>query len=190
MNPTWAYLLVGLAGGAIGSLLTTWMRISYDRGAELRLRMIEAADQFSTGTLEALARIRNAAGEIRKDAAPLDDGSWWREDIREVLDAGNDAVDDLLAKQARVHLLFGDQSDAGVAATAIGVRLRNLNGTLEQRPDSIRDHNTMSAYSRYFDEVREQHATVNSAALAALKQTWWSQRLSRLSRSKNKELAA
>jgi hypothetical protein len=181
MNSTWAYLLVGLAGGAVGSLLTTWMRISYDRGAELRQHMIDAADQFSTATLAALSQARNAAGEIRRSTAPLDDAP-----IKELLDLANDAVDDVLGKQARVHLLFGDESDAGVAATAIGTRLRNLGGVLDQSPDSVRDHEARSTYSRYFDDVREQHTKFNRAALAALEQTWVSRSVRRLSPSRKK----
>jgi hypothetical protein len=144
------------------------------RDAHARTRLLDAADGFSTGTLAALSRARIAAGEIKKNADPLDDESgWWRQDIRVHLDAANEAVDEVLAKQARVHLLFGDQSPTGVAATAVGTRLRNLGGTLEQRPDSIRDHNTMSAYSRYFDQTRAEHERFNRAALAALKETWW-----------------
>lgn len=175
MTPTWAVILVGIGSALFGSLIGTLLTISHERAAELRAHMLNAASDFSTSAIKALQEARIAAGEIKKDNQPLvdEDTGWYRDEIKTHLDAANQAVDDVLANQARVHLLFGDRSSAGVAATGIGTQLRNLGGTLEQRPDSIRDHDTMSAYSRYFDGTREQHEKFNRAALAALNQTWW-----------------
>jgi hypothetical protein len=159
MTPTWAVILVGIGGALFGSLFATLLTISHERAAELRAHMLNAADEFSTGAIKALQEARIAAGQIRKDTVPLiDPGTgWYRKEIETHLDSANQAVNDVLAKQARVHLLFGDQSPAGVAATGVGTELRNMGGTLEERLDSVRDHNTMAAYSRYFDGAREQH---------------------------------
>jgi hypothetical protein len=173
VTPTWAVVLVGLAGGALGSLLTTLVTISHERGAELRAHMLNAADGFSTGAIAALQQARNAAGEIKKDDSPLDDDSgWFRSDIKALLDAASGAVDDVLAKQARVHLLFGDQSPAGIAATGVASQLRNMMSALERRPDSIRGNQAMSMYSRNFDGTLQQHEGFNRAALASLRETW------------------
>lgn len=94
--------------------------------------------------------------------------------INAVAPAADDvAGDDVLAKQARVHLLFGGQSATGIAATGVGSQLRNMVSVLERRPDSIRDNDAMSMYSRNFDGALEQHERFTRAARAALKETWW-----------------
>lgn len=173
MTPTWAVILVGLAGGVLGSLITTLLTISHERATELRSHMLNAADDFSTGAISALQQARNAAGEIRKDDTPLDDDTgWFRPEIRNLLDAANQVVDDVLAKQARVHLLYGDQSPAGIAAAGVTSQLRNVLMALEHRPDSIRGHEGMSMYSRSFSRVLEEHEGFNRAALTVLQQTW------------------
>lgn len=79
-------------------------------------------------------------------------------------------MDDVLAKQARVHLVFGDDTPAGLAATGVASQLRNLLSALEHRPDSIRDHDAMSMYSRNFTGTLEQHEKFTRAARADL--TW------------------
>jgi hypothetical protein len=180
------YLLVGLAGGAVGSLLTTWARISYERAAEIRAHMLGAADEFSTSTLAALTTARNATGAVLRDSTPLlDEGGYWREDIQTAFDAANEAVDLVLAKEARVHLLFGDETPAGVADTAIGQHLRNLVATLEQR-ESLRAHGAGSEYSKYFARTQTDHKVFNRVALTALTETWWQRLRARLQRSKER----
>jgi hypothetical protein len=173
--PTWAAILIGLGGGVLGSLLTTLLTITHERAAELRSHMLKAADEFSTGAITALHQARNAAGEIVRDEdLPLDDDAgWWRSEIKTQLDAANEAVDDVLAKQARIHLLFGDQSSAGIAAAGVATQLRKVTMALDHRPDSIRDREYLGIYARYFTGTREQHEKFNQAALAAIRQSWW-----------------
>jgi hypothetical protein len=109
VTPTWAVVLVGLASGLAGSLVTTLLTISHERAAELRTHMLNAADEFSTRTVAALQAARNVAGEIRNRDAPILDAATGRftAEIQKQFDDVNDAVNDVLAKQARVHLLFG-----------------------------------------------------------------------------------
>jgi hypothetical protein len=75
----------------------------------------------------------------------------------------------------RLLLMSGDDSEAGIAATGVGSQLRNMLSALEQRPDSIRDREAMSMYSRNFDGTIEQHEKFNRAARDALTETWWKQ---------------
>lgn len=83
MTPTWVVVLVGLGSGVVASVLTAMLTISHERAAELRAHMLNAADAFSTGAIAALQQARNAAGEITKDDAPLDDETgWFRLEIR------------------------------------------------------------------------------------------------------------
>lgn len=175
MTPTWAVILVGLGSAVLGSLLGTLLTISHERAAEFRSRMLSAADEFSTGAISALQQARNAAGEVWKEDTPLDDETgWFRAEIKGHFDAANAAVDDVLAKQARVHFLFGDQSLAGIAAAGVTSQLRNILMALEHRPDSIRDHDAMSSYSRNFTSTLEEHEKFNREARIAVRATWWS----------------
>jgi hypothetical protein len=90
-----------------------------------------------------------------------------------VFDTANQAVDEVLAKQARVHLLFGDLTPAGISAAGVTSQFRNVLMALEHRPDSIRDHDEMSRYSRNFNGAREQHEEFNRTARDAFTETWW-----------------
>jgi hypothetical protein len=174
MTPTWAVILVGLGSAILGTLLATLLTISHERAAELRAHMLSAADEFSTGTIWALQQARIAAGEVKKDdTTSLGDERNFGPEIQAHLDKANDHVDEVLAKQARIHLLFGDQSPTGLAAAGVTSQLRNMLMALEHRPDSIRDHDEMSRYSRNFTSTLEQHEKFNLAALVALQQTWW-----------------
>ena len=173
MTPTWAVILVGLGSAILGSLLATMLTISHERAAELRGHMLSAADEFSTGAIAALQQARIVAGEVKNPATPIWDGMNFEPEIQAHLDKANGAADEVLAKQARVHLLFGDQSPTGIAAAGVTSQLRNMQMALEHRPDSIRDRDAMSRYSQNFSRTLEQHERFNLAALVALQQTWW-----------------
>jgi glutathione S-transferase len=150
------------------------LTISHERAAELRAHLLSAADEFSTGAVAALQQARNAAGEIKKDDTPLDDKTgWYRKEIQTCLDAANDAVNEVLARQARIYLLFGDESPAGIAAAGVASHLRSVMFALEHRPDSIRDHDAMSRYDQNVTRTREQHEKFNRAARAAFTETRW-----------------
>jgi hypothetical protein len=174
MTPTWAVILVGLAGGLLGSAAATLLTISHERAAEFRTRMLNAADDFSTVTIVALQQTRNAAGEIMKAELPLvDHAGQFKAELQSHLDAANKAVDDVFAKQARVHLLFADWSPATIASVGATAHLRNMLMHLESRPDSIRRHVAMALYQRNFRGSQDEHEKFNLAALVALQQTWW-----------------
>jgi hypothetical protein len=173
MTPTWAVILVGLVGGALGALATTLLTISHERAAEFRSHLLNAADEFSTATIVALQKTRDAAGEIGNASGPLVGArGLFLPEIKAQLDAANAAVDDVFAKQARVHLLFGDPSPATLASIGATAHLRNMLIALEHRPDSIRDHAAMLTYSRNFSGAQEQNEKFNLAALVALQETW------------------
>jgi hypothetical protein len=74
--PLWQALLLGFGAAAVGGLLVTWLRISHERTAELRTRMIQAADEFAGAAFRTIAPMRDAAAKIQ-DAEYLfdpDDG--------------------------------------------------------------------------------------------------------------------
>jgi hypothetical protein len=174
MTPTWVVILVGLTSGALGSLVTAGVTASHERAAEFRSKLLNAADEFSIAAIVALQKARNAAGRIREDKSPLVDPTGrFKPDIQSELDAANDAVDDLFAKQARIHLLFGDESPASIAGAGTTAHLRNILMALEHRPDSIHNHGALLMYSRNFTGTQDLHEKFNLAALVVLQETWW-----------------
>jgi hypothetical protein len=176
MTPTWAVILVGLAGGVIGSAVTTLLTISHERAAEFRSHMLNAADDFSTAAIVALQQTRDVAGEITDPRTPLiEEGELnvFTAEIKARLDSANKTVDDAFAKQARVHLLFADSSPTTMASVGVTAHLRNMLMALESPPQSIRDTTVRAIYSRNFTGTQEQHVKFNQAALVALQQTWW-----------------
>jgi hypothetical protein len=185
MTPTWAVLLVALGSGLLG----IWLQISHERGAEIRTRMLDAADQFSTGVVAALQEARNAAGEVKKAEPPLIESNAHRfkKDVQTRLDVANQAVDHVLAMRARVHLLFGDQSHAGIAATGVVAHLRNMGMALEDWPNSIRDYEAEGRYSRNFQGALEQHEGFNRAARHSIAETWWGRFWARLQSLRRRE---
>jgi len=181
MTPTWAVVLVGVVSGALASFVTAIVTASHERAAEFRERMLNAADEFSTAAIVALQQTRDVAGKIEDPTTPLrDPGSgFFGAEISTRLDAANQAVDDVFAKQARVHLLFADSSPATVASLGVLAHLRNMLMALESRPDSIRNNTVRAIYSANFSGTQEQHVKFNQAALVALQETWWDRLLER-----------
>ena len=174
MTPTWAVIFVGITSGALASLVTAVLTVSHERAAEFRSRMLNAADEFSTAAIAALQQTRDAAGVVLEDKTGLvDDTGSFRPEIKTQLDGANEAVDDVFAKEARVHLLFADQSPASTAAAGATACLRNMLMALEHRADSIRNQAALLTYSRNFTGTQEQHQNFNIAALVAIEQTWW-----------------
>ena len=141
--------------------------------------MLNAADEFSTGTAEALQQAHDSAGEIRRDATPLIDPgtNHFSPEAQRYLDAMNDAVGAVLAKRARVDLLFGAKSDAGLAASGVVENLRSMGSALDRLPESVRDRDTFSEYGTHFQGAFTQHGRFNDSARDAL--TTWARRLGR-----------
>jgi hypothetical protein len=153
---------------------------SHERAAEFRERMLNAADEFSTAAIVALQQARAVAGEIIDPRTPLlNEKNAFTAKTKARLDEVNKTVDDVFAKQARVHLLFADSSPATIASVGLTEHLRNMLMALENPPDSIRDNKVRAIYSRNFSGAQEQHVKFNSAALAALQETWWDRLLER-----------
>jgi hypothetical protein len=105
-------VIVAIVSGLAGTML----RISFDRGAEIRTRMLNAADEFSIATITALQEFRGEPPDATKV---------------------NHAVNATFEKLARVHLLFGDLTRTGLAATATADDLRAMERKLGEGPDSI-----------------------------------------------------
>lgn len=68
--PLWAALLIGLGGGVIGTLVAQGL----ERGAEMRTRMLQAADDYLSAAIaaeRAAEDLKNAFGATPRPAAAL-----------------------------------------------------------------------------------------------------------------------
>jgi hypothetical protein len=99
--PLWATIVVALGSGLGGAILSTLLRISHERDAEMRTRKIDAADAYLT-----------------PDASGLSDEA---DQLRRGL---KDAVSKVHHTFPRVLLLFGDDSWAGKWAGDVLLALR------------------------------------------------------------------
>jgi len=134
--------------------------------------VLDAADEFSTRVVSALHTARNTSGDILYTGKNgLADGGEWLPEIREAFDRVGVAVDEAQAREARVHLLFRDETPAGLAAAEIITRLRNVELALRKRPYSLHEASAMSTYSRNYSAVVSAQAEFSRAALQQLRDT-------------------
>jgi L-2-hydroxyglutarate oxidase LhgO len=115
MAPVWVTVLVGLASGVVGTLLSTLLRISHERAAELRSRMLEAADDYvralddacrladEAGLPQVAASFFTHEGELASDEAAA------AESAREAAVTALRTVEGL---RSRIRLLYGPDSSA------------------------------------------------------------------------------
>lgn len=174
MTPTWVTVLVEVTAGVASGLLGTTLRISHDRGAELRSRMLSGADEFSIAVVAARQPMRSLAGWVLKwpHVQLVDPATgWYTAEFETKINVVNADIDEVLAKQTRVHPLLGDLSPAGISVTAIEHHLRLMDSSLTTRPTSLRDNGVRVRYSRNFTRVQEEQEAFNRAALDALRDT-------------------
>jgi hypothetical protein len=172
MTPAWVTIIVALATG----LLATLIRTSHERAAELRGRMLDAADEFAAAVVGALHVARNTSGDIldaRDDDLLIDAEGNLLPEIRLLINDAGAAVDEAQSRAARVHLLFDDQSPTGVLTTEIVTRLRIIEFVLRQWPRSVTEHGARQQYSHNFERVVEAELEFSRAALQRLRATWW-----------------
>jgi hypothetical protein len=134
-TPTWATLVLAIiGGGAVGTVLTTFWRIRHERAEAWRTRLLDAADDFTTGALQALMKLEyvndwlwhsHEAGEgylSEKEAAAMREADGLIQEAR--------------SRLARIQLLFGGKSDTGSSATAMIDELRAVSSALWPDPDT------------------------------------------------------
>jgi hypothetical protein len=107
--PVWAAIVIGLGSGVVGTVLSTVLRISYERETELRQRGIQAADDFAVQGARIFAAVDEAI-TARDDSTPNEEAA---------MDAARAVLRETEARVVRLQLLFGPDSPA--AETAAGV---------------------------------------------------------------------
>jgi hypothetical protein len=104
------------------------MQIHHEREEALRGRMIEAADEFTRKAIEALNSLSRLVEVLQPEDLTLDDSNGIDyEDVKAMADRAFAApaaearqlVDETRIRLARVHLLFGSESDAGRQASEL-----------------------------------------------------------------------
>jgi|GEM_PF-6868004 len=120
-------VIVGLLSGSLGAVVTALLRIRADREEQIRERMIVAADELVTGFVQTFISIRrfiNAHNEGDGDAA--------LQEIREM----RRLTDEVVARLARVELLFGRGKPASSEASRMVARLSHGLLEAEDYPNS------------------------------------------------------
>jgi hypothetical protein len=152
MVPLWATLLVGLGGGMLGTLLT----IGHERGAELRTRMLTAADAYLQANMQMAAGVRGLRIALEAPTRPSQD---VLERIRFEIQEVDDRLTQLLGP---IVLLFGPAS-----ATSHWAReTRDAQERLRLAFDAW-EANEPLARDRVIDAVREVDARLLEFTLAA-----------------------
>lgn len=66
--PVWAAILVGVGSGLLSGLAGTLLTITHERGAEMRTRMLTAAEEFIRAAEACRQSVRVARADRSKDA--------------------------------------------------------------------------------------------------------------------------
>lgn len=135
--------------------------------------MLDAADDFSTSVFTGMLRLRDGTATILEhDDLLIEDGGEFTQPIHATLSSASQAIDEVHGRLPRVGLLFGMDSEAGLASHAILVALRNARMTLGDWPKSIKDSAIEKKYDRHFQEADEQHAAFVEAARSVIQRRW------------------
>jgi hypothetical protein len=175
MNPTWVTILVGLLSGVVGSALTTTLRISHERGAELRGRMLDAADSFaaaSAAAFHASTQWEMYVLGLPDDEVLVDADDAWKPEIVDFKDTLRVAVNDAQVRAARVGLLFGPDSDAFVATGDLIQSMRDVERFLQTRPNSVRDEDVQREFQHSLTMAAGMLERFSRTALQQLRDTW------------------
>jgi hypothetical protein len=156
-------LLAAIGGG----LLVGLAQIEHARGAELRSRQYDAADDFFQGFAEALRKGRNLWSRLEgAPVAAIEDEPDYRDFIA--------AIDEAELRSVRIDLLFGPES--GVRATA-----RNLLDDLRLLASALaRDApNKASEDGQLFRSAGQYQVTFTTEMWKMIETRWWRTALGR-----------
>lgn len=174
--PTWAAVLIALGGGIFGVLV----RIAHDRGAELRSRMLDAADEFLAVSTPALLDLGYVSPTILSGGAFQTIRSGGGKSPDDAMGDLHEAAEHLQLRLARVLLLFGEDSPAAESARAVAGGLRDATNSLEYfkvssaegGDEEVADH-VRAMYKEWYGKAHEAHERFGPEARRALL-PWWS----------------
>jgi hypothetical protein len=162
-------LLSSFVGGAGGALLATLLRIRHERHEGLRQRMVEAADDFATGVVQARMAFRALHFDTEDDTS----------EHSAALQEAQRRVEVVEARAGRVLLLFGEFTATGDAAEDAMVGLWTAVDAFRSRDDAVRraigQRNPELEFEEAFEQVGEAVREFNRAALRALRRPRFAQ---------------
>jgi hypothetical protein len=176
-------LLVALVGGISGGVLGTWLQIHHEREEAFRERLITAADDFSTGLLQAIIGL-DATRTTCVDHAflypPNTNQLMFRNpkngempaESAEALRESRKLIREVEARRARISLLFGPVSMTDLSTTMAVLALEEAQHALEEPP--VPD---FKKFNTEMSEAREEHKRFNKQALAEIRGRPWGRRL-------------
>jgi hypothetical protein len=172
-EPAWTTVVISVIsafiGGGAGAIVTVMLQSRHQRQEAWRSRLVPAADDFSTGVLQALLVHRDAVNVVRI-AVELQSRAEERGEVadvhtskvRAVLRTLTDRVDVAHSRLPRIQLLFGTESPTAKAGLEAILALRRGNVLLSQRPTPDVTEarraaaDAQSAQSRFAEAARGQ----------------------------------
>jgi hypothetical protein len=172
-------LLVALLGGLSGGVLGTWLQIRHEREEAFRERLITAADDLSTGLLQAIIGLDTAHTTCIDRAflyPPDPERLTFRDpntgempaESAEALRRSRELIREVEARRARISLLFGPVSAPDATTTVAVFSLEEAQHALEHRP--LPD---LGRYSELMRNAREGHRDFNRRALTEVRGRPW-----------------
>jgi hypothetical protein len=168
--PLWSALLVGLAGGVLGTLVGTLLTISHERGAEFRTRMLSAADDF----LRTATQLAQSIGTAQSAIASKEPD----EQVEPLMRAFRESSSRLVIEYSRIQLLFGAESRAfrsAVEAVEAVDKVRQALRSMWREPGSV----TPQRFEEAFDRAAFEIGRFGQDARRDIRQTAVGRRLGR-----------
>jgi len=173
-----AWVTIGAAaiGGAIGALITTFARMSHERAERIRERKLAAADDFSTGVIQAALALRDArrvalSHGTKDESVKLkvigSDGKRAPE-FEDAIFKARSMVDEAQARQARIVLLFGWTTPAGEAARSVVLWMRRAVHALEVVPDI-----DLRRYNEAVANTQGEQVKFSATARGEIQRSFW-----------------
>jgi hypothetical protein len=135
--PAWVSILVAFVGSSLlGGLAGAWMQGRAHKREQWTTRLLTAADEFLESVLAAAQGLEDVLNDVWGSH-----GGELRDEIdlsprqRDLLNTVDPLVTAASRDLARVHLLFGPESEAGKAARLAVAKLRRSFSDLQGEPD-------------------------------------------------------
>lgn len=184
-------IIVGLASGALGAIVTARLRFSYERGKVIRDRMITAGDDFVTAVFHTIVALQEAHAAALRHGRTESSGQlpitdrWgkrqvsitdpWGKRLPEVDIAYREAsrrIDEALARYTRIQLLFGIGTQAERAARSCAIEMQAALANLEASPFP-----NFPAYTKAFTGLSEWQERFGARAHEAIRGERWRPRI-------------
>jgi hypothetical protein len=146
VTPTWVTIVVAIASGFAGSILSTWLRGHHEARSWLRDRILDAGRDFSRAAQNAFGPVQEAIkvrfdepeevdeDGIDDDVDELDFRDYWHPETIQAYEDAKAAVLGAESALGSLLLLFADESVAIVAANRTLSMLGTAVGSLEEIP--------------------------------------------------------